>query len=204
MRFIPATVQVRDWVAQGRIGQVRLLRADFCIDVPYDPRHRLFNPELGGGALFDLGIYPVSLAAMLLGWPTHVSGRAVLTDSGVDELNTLLCAWETGEHAGAQGVLTSASRFDKPAVAEIIGSEGRITMHPQFHHTQKLSLTGEADIGIPYIGNGYAHQIMEVHRCIENGLTESPTMPVQESVRVMRLFDRLHGEWGCRVVPYTT
>lgn len=79
MRFFPAMVRVRDWLRQGLIGEVRLVQADFCLHIPFDPAHRLYHPALGGGALLDMGIYPLSLATMVLGLPQQVQGRAGLS-----------------------------------------------------------------------------------------------------------------------------
>lgn len=196
MRFFPAISQVREWLGQGRIGQVRLVQADFCLHIPFDPAHRLYDLALGGGALLDMGIYPLSLAAMVLGLPQQVRGHAVIGSAGVDELDTIHLAYE----GGAAAALTCSMRVFKPREAFIVGTQGYIKVHDIFFRPHRLTLHvagQEAQTSdYPYAGNGYAHEVQEVHTCLRAGRTESAIMPLDETLGLMRLMDGLRADWG--------
>jgi predicted dehydrogenase len=194
MRFFPAIARLRELVHGGVIGEVELLQADFCIDVPFDPAHRLFNPDLGGGALLDLGIYPLSFATMLLGEPETVDGRARIGVTGVDESNSIALTFASG----AIAQLASSSRSYKPHTAHIAGRAGRIEV-PDFFHPGGFTVhrrREREEIVLPARGNGYVHEVEEVHRCIAAGLTESPLMPLGETVAMMKIMDELRDGWG--------
>lgn len=195
MRFFPAMAQVRQWVADGTIGDVRLIQADFCINVPYDPQHRLYNPALGGGALLDLGIYPLSFTTMLLGHPTKTIGRAHIGETGVDEVMALTLLYDNDTTAH----LVSSMRLNKPIEATIFGSKGSIQVHPTFLHAKDLTLHvyGEEaqKVSVPYLGNGYVHEVEEVHACLRAGKLESDLMPLAETYHMMQLMDELRAEW---------
>jgi len=137
MRFHPLIGKVRDLVASGRIGRVRLLTADFGYPASYDPDSRFFNPALGGGALLDRGVYAVSLAHMLLGRPSGIVGRASMAPTGVDEQETALMTYESG----AQAVLTSSLRSRLRNEARIIGTEGSILIREPFFAPSRVTLT---------------------------------------------------------------
>jgi len=196
MRFFPAMAQVRQWVADGTIGDIHLVQADFCIDVPFDVTHRLYNPALGGGALLDLGIYPLSLTTMLLGFPQEIVSHAHIGQTGVDETNALTLRYDNNTTAH----LTSSMRLYKPIEATIFGSEGSIQIHPTFLHANDLTLhvngVEAKKVNMPYRGNGYAHEVEEVHACLRAGKLESDLMPLAETQRMMQLMDELRAEWG--------
>ncbi len=198
MRYLPAILQARRWVDEGRIGDVRLVKADFCINVRYDPAHRLYNPHLGGGALLDLGIYPLSFTTMLLGLPDEVTATAHKSPEGVDELDAITLRY--GNQVLAQ--LTCSMRITLPIEATIIGSEGNIRVHSPFFRPGALSLhqPGKAPKNhlIPYRSNGYIHEVEEVHGCLRAGLTESAQMTLAETLALMRLMDRMRANWGFR------
>jgi dihydrodiol dehydrogenase / D-xylose 1-dehydrogenase (NADP) len=196
MRFFPAMAQVRDWVRRGVLGDVRLVQADLGLYQPFDPEHRLFNPELGGGALLDLGIYPLSFATMVLGFPERVEGHAHLGHTGVDELDTILLAYENG----ASAVLACTTRAYKPREAFVVGTKGYIRVHDVFLHPECLTLDmrGEEPLTMsyPFASNGYIHEVEEVHACLTSGRTESEIMPLDETLGLMELMDGLRAEWG--------
>lgn len=196
MRFFPAAGRLKEWVADGIIGDISLVEASFCLDVPFDPEHRLYNPALGGGALLDLGIYPLSLATMLLGYPADVRSDVRLGLTGVDEANTITLLYE----GGARARLESSVRESKPREALISGTDGSIKVHDAFFCPTQLTLEVAGrepqTVTLPASGNGYLHEVEEVHECLRAGLTESPRMTLDETVRVMRLMDGLRAEWG--------
>lgn len=196
MRFFPAMAEVRRRLAAKEIGEVRLVQADFCIDLPYDSAHRLYNPDLGGGALLDLGIYPLSLATMVLGLPDAVNGHAHLSPTGVDELDTITLTYARG--ASAQ--LTCSMRLNRPREAFLVGSDGYIQIHDLFFRPTQLTVYRHGrdpeDIHLPFKSNGYRHEVEEVQRCLREGRRESAIMPLDETLALMAIMDRLRRAWG--------
>lgn len=196
MRFFPAVAQLRTWLQQGIIGDVRLVQADFCINIPFTPEHRLYRPELGGGALLDLGIYPLSFTAMVLGMPQHTQSHAHIGQTGVDELDAMLLTYQNGATAS----LTCSLRIYKPREAFIIGTHGYIKVHNIFFRPDRLTLhlTGQDAQTQDYSfgGNGYIHEIEEVHACLRAGRTESDIMPLDETAQLMTVMDELRAAWG--------
>lgn len=195
MRYLPAIRQASQWIREGAIGELRLVEACFAMPIPYDPQHRLYNPDLGGGALLDMGIYPISLAVMLLGLPDTVLSRASMGETGVDELNTTIFGYTNG----ASAVLISTQRLFKPNEAYIVGTGGYIKIHNRFFRATRLTLDdGEKELTVerPFESNGYVHQIREVHACLRAGELESSIMPLDESLAIMALMDRIRAQWG--------
>lgn len=195
-RFFPAAAQIRDWLSEGVLGQIRLVQADFCINLPFDPDHRLYDLERAGGALLDLGIYPLSFASMVLGPAQQVHGRARIGQSGVDELDTITLCYDHGAFAS----LNCGMRGYKPREAFIIGSEGYVKVHNIFFRPDRLTfhLLGQdpKDFHFPIEGNGYQYEIQEVHRCLQSGQTESRLMPLDESLALMKQMDGLRSAWN--------
>lgn len=197
-RFIPAFVRLRAWLAEGVLGDIRLVQADIGFQATFDPHGRLFDPALGGGALLDIGIYPVSLASLVLGTPNAVSGHAHLGSTGVDEQATLAL----GHADGAVAALLLSFQTDTPREATIIGSKGWLRIHATWWHptTLTLALKGQAPqvIELPYAGNGYQYEAAEVMHCMRAGVTESAVMPLNETQTLMETLDALRAQWGLR------
>ncbi|WP_420630544.1 Gfo/Idh/MocA family protein [Candidatus Leptofilum sp.] len=196
MRFFPALAQVRQWLADGVIGDVRLVQAGFCFNLPFDPAHRLYNRELGGGALLDLGIYPLSFTTMLFGFPDEVYGKAQIGETDVDELNTMTLIY----NSNITVQLTSSMRVNKPREAFIVGNRGYIKVHDIFFRPDQLTLhvNGEEPqtVNVPFRGNGYPHEVEEVHACLRDSKLESSQMPLDETLYMMQLMDNLRAQWG--------
>jgi predicted dehydrogenase len=195
-RFQPLVVELRRLVAEGAIGRLRAVHADFGFVVPFDPGHRLWDPTQGGGALLDLGVYPVSFAQMLLGTPTSVTAIGTLAESGVDAEAGLLLGFGEGEVG-----LLSCSLTSRPAgSARLVGTAGRIDLDGPFHVSPALTVyrpdTEPERIERPFIGSGYVHQLLEVQRCLAAGLTESPTMPLDDTLAVMAVLDNALEQLG--------
>ncbi len=136
MRFIPAVRELRRILSEGAIGDVQMMEADFGFPAPFDPHGRLFDPDLGGGALLDLGIYPISLAYWLFGPPDRVESLAVLGRTGVDEKSAALFGYDSGRLA----VLHFTLAADAPSGAVIMGTRGRLHIHPPIYRPERLSL----------------------------------------------------------------
>lgn len=194
-RFFPLLTTIRELIAADRIGEPRLLQADFGFRTTFDPEHRLFNPALGGGALLDVGVYPVSFASFILGSPSAVKSSAALGETGVDEQNAIIL-----EHPnGALALLSSAIRTDTEQAALIVGTKGRIRLHAPWWKPEKLTLytdAGEEVISSPLTHNGYAYEAAEVARCLQEGALESPLMPLDETLAIMQTLDTCRAQWG--------
>jgi predicted dehydrogenase len=195
-RFLPAYRMLVDLLGDGRIGEVRMVEADFGFRVPMvDPSHRLFDPAQGGGALLDLGIYPVQLCSLVLGRVEHVVADGVVGTTGVDEEVAAVL-----HHEGDRlGVVKASLRTGLSCRARIAGTEGSIEL-PAFHH-MPTSLTvvtsaGREKVDAPFDGDGLRFEIAEVHRCLAAGLAESPTMPLDESVAMMATLDAIRAPLG--------
>jgi dihydrodiol dehydrogenase / D-xylose 1-dehydrogenase (NADP) len=198
-RFLPAFVKIRSLLAEGAIGEIRQVQADFAFQADFDPQGRLFNPALGGGALLDLGVYPISLASMVLGEaPRRIASLAVLGSTGVDEQSAAVLEYSAGRLA----VLSFSLRFTSPQEACIIGTAGRIRIHRPWWHAETITVsqTGreEETITLPHLGNGYAHEALEVMECLRAGKLESRVMPNEESLRIMQTMDAIRAEWGLK------
>lgn len=195
-RYLPAMVKVKEWLDEGAIGDVRIVSADFGFRTGVNPAGRLFNPALGGGALLDVGIYVTSFASFVLGaHPTRIQSLANIGETGVDEQNTILLGYENG----AMATLTSAVRTSTPHEARIIGTDGSITIPTHFWKAEKATLTAGdrvEEIDIKPTGNGYNYEAAEVGRCLNAGLLESPTMPLDETVALMKILDAIRADWG--------
>lgn len=196
MRYIPAIVQMRQWIDEGRIGDVVMVQADFNVSLPYDPKKRTFALELGGGALLDVGLYSISFATMLLGMPESFASHYSLGETGTDERAVLLFRYPNGIAA----LLSSGNRHNTPNEALVQGTRGSIRVHPPFHHPTRLTLYldgSEAEtVTIPYESNGLNYEAIEVQHCLENNKLESDIMPLDHTLAVMQLMDSIRAEWN--------
>jgi predicted dehydrogenase len=226
-RYLPAIVELRKLLAAGVIGDILMIEANFGFRPEYNPLGRLFNPELGGGALLDIGIYPISLAYFLLGPPSRLTGMADLGRTGVDERSAVIFGYPSGQLA----VLHFSLVTEMPSDVLIMGTEGRIKVHSPIYRPEKLTvmlkkrpglktsrlpefvkrlgkspalavlrqqLLGhkERPISLPAQGNGYNYEAAEVMRCLREGKGESPSMPLDETLAIMRTMDQIRAQWG--------
>lgn len=200
-RFNPHLVRVREILASGVLGTVTTVVADHAQWFEPDPAFRLFAPELGGGALLDLGIYPVSLASMVLGTPTRVTARSSAAFTGVDAQTSILLEHDGGAHA----VLTTTLRAAGSNRAAIVGTDGRIEIDQTWYAPTTFTLTmrsGEVTrYDEPHQGGGLRHEAAEVVRCLRAGLLESPVMPADETVAIMATMDEVRAQIGLTYPP---
>lgn len=196
MRFFPAYRQLLSWLSEGAIGDVQVVQADFRISLPFNPAHRLYKPELGGGALLDLGIYTLSLAHQLLGYPDKLHSHAVIGETDVDELDQFTLSYNDGRMA----MLSCGFRGYKPREAFIAGTKGYIKIHSIFFRPDRLTLhvTGKdpEEVYLPFDGNGYVHEVCEVQECLGRGEKESLRMPLSDSLDVIKIMDSLREDWN--------
>ena len=194
-RFLPAYRSLVEVIGAGRIGEPMLVEADFGFRRPVDPAHRHFAPELGGGALLDLGIYPIQLSTLVLGPIERVVADGVVGETGVDEVVTALL-----HHPGERlGVVKAALRVSMTCTARIAGTEGVIDLPAMMHCPNSLTVTsavGVEHIDASFEGNGLRFEIEEVHRCLEEGRTESSVVPLDESIALATTLDTIRAELG--------
>ena len=196
-RFLPAYVTLWELLMHGRIGEPLFVEADFGFRMPVDPAHRLFDPARGGGALLDLGVYPLQLASLVLGRPDRVVADGHMGETGVDETVAA-----TLQHAGGKLAVVKASiRVNLACTARIAGSEGSIELPAFMHCPESLTVRdafGQAEvIERPIEGEGLRYQVDEVHRCLAGGEHESPFMTLAESARFAATMDTIRDQIDC-------
>ena len=198
MRFMPSIVKVREMVADGAVGEIRSITADFGFRAEFDPENRVFDPALGGGALLDVGIYPLSLAHMLLGEPETVVGSAHIGETGVDEESTAIL----GYSGSRQAVLKMSVRIETPCEATILGSEGSIRIPTKWWRSSRITVSqegrGERTIDLPTAENGFIYQAEEFMDLIRGKRLESDVISLDESLSIMRTMDRIRERWGLK------
>ena len=195
----PLVRRMKALVDDGAIGDVRTIQADFGLAGPFPPSHRLRDPAQGGGALLDLGVYPVSFAQLLLGEPSDVVSRAVLSDEGVDLQTGALLSWESGALASVHCSVHGGT----PVAASVTGSKGRIDIPDGFFYPDHFVVhrdghDPEEFQAEPSAGprNSLKHEAAEVMRALRAGETESPLVPLDGSLAVMRTLDAIRNQIG--------
>lgn len=195
-RFMPALAELRRIVASGEIGPPRQLHADFGFNAPSDPAHRVNNRQLGGGALLDLGIYPLSIAMAIMGPVKQVQALAEMSATGVDAQTGFNLLHE----GGGMSVCSCSLLAKTPDELTVSGPLGRVRMDAMFHRSPSLTVTlatGQARVvPTPWLGNGYVHEAIEASRCVRAGLTESPGMTLDDTLALMRLLDTIRAQIG--------
>jgi predicted dehydrogenase len=195
-RFMPALAEVRRVVASGEIGKVTQVIADLGFKADFGHEHRVFNPVLGGGALLDLGIYPLSIAVALLGPVEAVAAQAEIGPTGVDEQTGFVLR----HREGGMSVCSCSLRARLPSELTIAGERGHVRMNSMFHRAQTVTvsrLDGIArTVPTPFLGNGYVHEAIEAQRCWQAGLIESPGMTHDDTLALMGVMDEVRRQIG--------
>jgi predicted dehydrogenase len=195
-RFLPSYRALVDVLGSGRIGTPLQVEGTFGFRRPVDPTHRLFDLKQGGGALLDLGIYPIQLCTLVLGPIQSLAAGGVIGSTGVDEQVAAVLRHERG----GLGVIQAAISVPLACTARVSGSDGWIDL-PAFMHCP-TSLTVTAGVSPPEVvdasfeGDGFEFEIAEVHRCLAAGLTESPTMPWAETLALAEAMDTVRAQIG--------
>jgi len=197
----PLIRRLKALVDDGAIGEIRTVQADFGLAGPFPAAHRLRDPAQGGGALLDLGVYPVSFAHLLLGEPSDVTARAVLSEEGVDLQTGALLSWDSGALASLHCSLTGGTA----TIASVTGSLGRIDIPNGFFHPDRFVLhrdgrDPEEFVADPADGprNSLKHEAREVMRALRAGETQSPLVPLEGTLAVMRTLDAIRDRVGVR------
>jgi predicted dehydrogenase len=197
-RFLPHMVRVRELLASGVLGDIVAVYADHGQWFAPDPAFRLFAPELGGGALLDLGVYPISFASMVLGGPSRVTAVSDPAFTGVDGQTSVIQQYD----GGAQAVLTCTLSARSSTSASIIGTEARIEIDSVWYQPSTFRVvtrTGEVtEYDEPCEPRGMQYEAAELHRCVRAGLLESPSLPLTETVSIMDTMDEIRAQIGLR------
>jgi len=197
-RFNPATQKLRELLSNDAIGDIQTLEAEFCVRMhPLSPKmwpwNRMYSPKLAGGALLDIGIYPISLASMIFGQPPlTIESSSTMAWTGVDKSSEYLFGYENGSTA----TMKSSFVTDGSRKMVIRGTNGSIEI-PTFYRADKLTLNRNdtPEETLQCDSPGFEYQIREVHRCLKDGLLESPIMPLNESLSIMRTLDTIRTQW---------
>jgi len=194
MRANPLIRSLYDDIRAGVIGEPLQVLADFGLTAPELPP-RLLLPELGGGALLDLGIYPATFAYAALGRPAEVKAVADLSELGVDLQTAMVWRYDSG----AVAALTCGMRSDSPGTASVSGTEGSLLVPAHFFnpsHYVRRTAAGSERVELAAAGTGYQHEAAEVMRCVRAGLVESPLFPHDDTVAILELLDDVRRQIG--------
>ncbi|MDO9395858.1 MAG: Gfo/Idh/MocA family oxidoreductase [Herbiconiux sp.] len=198
-RFLPHMVRLREIIAAGTLGDVRTVLADHDQRLPSDPAHRINDPALGGGALLDLAIYPVSFAVDVLGLPSRVIAHATMSSTGVDRQTALIFEHEGGRQSVSHSAIDTAG----PVTATVIGTEARVEIDGSWYGATTFSVIDPQKQVIerydrPVLSRGMQYQALELERMLRAGEVESPLLPLSESVAIMRVLDEVRSQIGLR------
>lgn len=194
-RFIPSIQDILQKVNNGIIGDVNYIKADFAFHGSETENKRLFDKELGGGALFDIGVYPLFLSYILLGNPKEIIAKAIKHKNDIDLQTSMLLQYES-----AQSVLHASIVSESDMKASISGSKGRIELNSPWFVADGYSLfindEKEAAFTLPTLGKGYSHEIIECHNCIRNNQIESKLWSHQNSLDLSRIVEEIKNQIG--------
>ncbi len=194
--FLPTYTQIFEKINNGDIGSIIGVKADFGFHMPFDQDSRLFNPSLGGGSLLDIGIYPLLLATLCLGYPDEIKALASLTELKVDD--EMIAILNYNKRGLAQ--IQSTIRANTTTEAFIFGDNGSIWVPNRWIDSQKFYLlksNGQEElIHSPWDGFGYQFQISAVEKCLAQGLSECPLVPHSLSIQLMNQMDEIRKQTG--------
>lgn len=195
-RFMPVLQKAKQLADDGAIGTITGVRADFGFAAPFLPDKRLFNKSLGGGALLDIGIYPLFWSYFLLGMPQSIKASAIFGSTGVDEQCGMVLAYPNGELA----LLDSTLRARTPCEAFVYGTDGLIRVGSRWHEAQELTLERNGHepelVSVERTTFGYEYEAQHVMQCLAKGRTESPLWSLDDSLNLMQLLDAVRAETG--------
>jgi predicted dehydrogenase len=196
-RFLPHMIRLREVIAAGTIGEVRKIIASHNQNLPKDPAHRLNDPALGGGALLDLGVYPVSLAIDILGTPETIRASASMTATGVDRQTAAIFKYADGQQAIIDCELDAAG----PNRAVVIGTDGWIDVEPTWYNPTPFTVFDALGnvlerFDLPVKGRGMQYQAAELERLIVSGSAAGTILPPGQSVAVMAAMDEIRRQIG--------
>ena len=197
-RFLPSTKKFIELIRSGAIGEVRSASINFGFSNSSSDEHRLFNPDLGGGALLDVGIYVVSMASLIFNQlPKSISSQAAIGRTGVDINDSISFNYGDGKVASLQCSVSSYMTSD----ATVSGTKGHIQLCYPIHCSKEIKVTRMDNMmttsyPIPFNCNGFNYEIQSVCECIKQGKIENEVMPLDETLSIMQTLDEIRKPWG--------
>ncbi len=195
-RFLPHIIHIRSLLADKVLGEIMTVEADHGQWFAQDPKFRLFDPEVGGGALLDLGVYPISFAHMVLGIPDSITASSTKAFTGVDGQTSAIFSYASG----AQAILTCSLNAATPCKAVITGTLGRIEIDTRFYAVSpyRVIMRSGTTTEYPrkYDGRGSREEAIEFARCVRAGLLESPMMKLSETLAILESMDEIRKQIG--------
>jgi len=189
-RFIPSIQNLLQKIGNGIIGDVNYIKADFAFHGSETENKRLFDKELGGGALFDIGVYPLFLSYIVLGKPKEILAKAIKHKNDIDLQTSMILQYET-----AQSILHASIVSESDMKAIISGTKGRIELNAPWYIADGYSLfineEKEATFTFPALGKGYSHEIIECQNCILNNEIESKLWSYQNCLDLSRIVEEI-------------
>ena len=196
-KFLPTTKVVKKWIQDKIIGEVKYINIGFGFQCDFDPKSRLFDLQVAGGALLDVGIYPITYVIHMMGkLPDKVVSSAYLGKSGVDEMNVIAMSYKEGTIADLNSSISVNSGKD----AVIIGDKGKIVV-PNFWTAESAEVYDNnrnlVDAFLhPFTANGYVYEAEEVNRCLREGKKESDLLPLKDTLDIIKIMDEIRADWG--------
>ena len=197
-RFLPHYAKIREIVASGVLGQITTIHADHGQRLADQNIARLVEPSLAGGALLDLGIYPISFAHMVLGIPQSITSSAVFTDKGVDAQTSMILDYANG----SQAILNTTMIVQTPCTAVIAGLKGYLEVNRTFYNPTSMRLTlfdgTVTEYPSDYKGHGLREQAVEFAHVIKSGAKESPILTWDDTIAIMEIMDTVRSQIGLK------
>jgi len=196
-RFNPSFVAAKKLIDDGEIGEIKYINADFAFRSEFSTEDRTLNINLGGGAILDIGIYPVFLCYSLLGVPKEILAKSIFHKTALSDIQTSMIF----HYAEAQAVLYSSFESQSDMVARISGTQGQIYLNNRWHHANGYTLIKdgtEQKIEIPVLGLGYSHEIKECHQCLRENKLESSKWSHQNSLDLISILDDVRIQVGLK------
>ena len=196
-RFLPGIIKAKELIDQGKLGKIYSLEADFGINFPYHPEHRIYNPLLGGGALLDIGIYPLFLSYFLFGFPESIKAAALLDENNIDFTTSIIAK----SADGTMSHLNSTIKANTNTEDRIYGEKGSIQFEEKwftpvgFCHTKDDG--DKTEYKFKSIKNGYEYEAIEAMKCLRTGMKESALLPLKDSLQLMILLDEIRKQ--CKI-----
>ena len=202
IRFLPVLQKMQELIKEGKLGEIRYIRSEYGFVAKGDRKVRKFNPQLGGGALLDIGIYNLGFLNMIMGKnPDSFTSDVHMTDVGTDDFSVIHLHYSQENGQGAEAVATTAIGLDIQRKAAVIGTKGSIYLDDfQKAETMTVSLSDgeEYEIEIPFEINGFEYQIREASNCIREGRTHSGIYTPQMSLQTLSLIDDIRAGWNMK------
>lgn len=202
IRFLPVLQKMQELIKEGKLGEIRYIRSEYGFVAKGDRKVRKFNPQLGGGALLDIGIYNLGFLNMIMRKnPDSFTSDVHMTDVGTDDFSVIHLHYSQENGQGAEAVATTAIGLDIQRKAAVIGTKGSIYLDDfQKAETMTVSLSDgeEYEIEIPFEINGFEYQIREASNCIREGRTHSGIYTPQMSLQTLSLIDDIRASWNMK------